>query len=171
MQSRERWFRRTRHVVKSILWREWVHGRKSRDEKLYARRNEGSRGFESFIEVHMAAATKEWIRVAWRKESRKGQISKVEATVLFDKGSVTIGKERYTEWKKGWKKKKKKRKRSWIKDKKELSNNCWQRRSFRVKYQSNVGKKTLAGWNAPHENTVNILIAGANDRNKTMQKD
>ena len=52
----------------------------------------------------MAAATKEWMRVAWRNERRKGQISKVEATVSFDKRSVIIGKEHYTEWKKGWKK-------------------------------------------------------------------
>ena len=52
----------------------------------------------------MAAATKEWIRVAWRNDNRKGQMSKVEATVLFDKGSAIIGRERYTERKKGWKK-------------------------------------------------------------------
>ena len=49
----------------------------------------------------MAAAKKEWIRVAWRNESRKERTSKVEATVSFNKESVIIGKERYTEWKKG----------------------------------------------------------------------
>ena len=49
----------------------------------------------------MAAATKEWIRVAWRNDSRKRQMSKAEATVIFDKGSVIIGRERYTERKKG----------------------------------------------------------------------
>ena len=65
----------------------------------------------------MAAATKEWIRVAWRNESQKEQISlkkeaekamrKVEVTVSFDEGSVIIGEESYTEWKGAWKKLKK----------------------------------------------------------------
>ena len=51
----------------------------------------------------MAAATNEWIRVAWRNEVQKEQISlkkklekgmkKVEVTVSFDEGSVIIGKE------------------------------------------------------------------------------
>ena len=57
----------------------------------------------------MAAAANEWIRAAWRNESQKEQISmkkeaekamrKVEVTVSFDKGSVIIGEESYTEWK------------------------------------------------------------------------
>ena len=65
----------------------------------------------------MAAATNKWIRVAWRNESQKKQISlekkaekamrKIEATVSFDEGSVIIGEESYTEWKEGWKKLKK----------------------------------------------------------------
>ena len=48
-----------------------------------------------------AAAAKDWIGVAWRNESQKEHISrrKVEANVSFDKGSVIIGKESYTEWK------------------------------------------------------------------------
>ena len=62
----------------------------------------------------MAAATNEWIRVAWRNESQMEQISlkngaekamgKVEVTVSFDEGSVIIGEENYTEWKGAWKK-------------------------------------------------------------------
>ena len=62
----------------------------------------------------MAAATNEWIRVAQRNEVQKEQISlkkeaektmrKVEVTVSFDEGSVIVGEESYTEWKKGWKK-------------------------------------------------------------------
>ena len=55
----------------------------------------------------MVAATNEWIRVAWRNEIQKEQISlkkeaekamrKVELTVSFDEGSVIIGEESYTE--------------------------------------------------------------------------
>ena len=58
---------------------------------------------------YMAVATNEWIRVAWRNESQKEQISlkkeaektmrMVEATVSFDESSVIIGEESYTEWK------------------------------------------------------------------------
>ena len=69
------------------------------------------------VACYMAAATKEWIRVAWRNESQKEQISlkkeaekamrKVEVTVSFDEGSVIIGEESYTEWKGAWKKLKK----------------------------------------------------------------
>ena len=65
----------------------------------------------------MAAASNEWIRVAWKNESQKEQISlkkevekamrKVEVTVSFDEGSVIIGEESYTEWKGAWKKLKK----------------------------------------------------------------
>ena len=56
----------------------------------------------------MAAATNEWIRVAWRNESQKEQISlkketektlrKAEETVSFEEGSVIIGEESYNEW-------------------------------------------------------------------------
>ena len=114
-------------AVKSVLWREGFHGRQSSDERLYLKRNEGGRGLKSFKEVYdetktrvacyMAAATNEWIRVAWRNESQKEQISlkkeaekamrKVEVTVSFDEGSVIIGEESYTEWKGAWKKLKK----------------------------------------------------------------
>ena len=65
----------------------------------------------------MAAATNKWVRVAWRNEIRKEQISlekeaekakrKVLANVLFDEESVMIGEKRYTEWNEGWKKLKK----------------------------------------------------------------
>ena len=114
-------------TVKSVLRREGFHGRQSSDERLYLKRNEGGRGLKSFKEVYdetktrvacyMAAATNEWIRVAWRNESRKEQTSlqkeaekamrKVQETVSFDEGSVIIGKESYTEWKGAWKKMKK----------------------------------------------------------------
>ena len=69
------------------------------------------------VACYMAAATNEWIRVAWRNEIQKEQISlkkeaekamrKVEVTVSFDEGSVIIGEESYTEWKEGWEKLKK----------------------------------------------------------------
>ena len=111
-------------AVKSVLWREGFHGRQSSDERLYLKRNEGGRGLKSFKEVYdetktrvacyMAAATNEWIRVAWRNESQKEQISlkkeakkslrKVEVTVSFDEGSVIIGGESYADWKEAWKK-------------------------------------------------------------------
>ena len=65
----------------------------------------------------MAAGTNKWIRVAWRNESQKEQISlkkktekamrKTEVTVSFDERSVIIGEESYTESKEGWKKLKK----------------------------------------------------------------
>ena len=111
-------------TVKSILRRETFHGRQSSDERLYLKRNEGSRGLKSFKEVYnetktrvacyMAAATNEWIRIKWRNESQKEQISlkkeaekamrKVEVTVSFDEGSVIIGEKSYTDWKGTWKK-------------------------------------------------------------------
>ena len=83
---------------------------------------------------YMAAAANKLIRVAWRNESREKQITlkkeaekavrKVEVTVSFDEGSVIIGKESYTEG---------------------INNKAWQRRSFKVKYPSNIVKKNLAG--------------------------
>ena len=58
---------------------------------------------KTILPCYMAAATNEWIRVAWRNEVQKEQISlkkklekgmkKVEVTVSFDEGSVIIGKE------------------------------------------------------------------------------
>ena len=114
-------------IVKSVLRREGFHGRQSSDERLYLKRNEGGRGLKSFKEVYdetktrvtcyMPAATNKWIRVAWKNESQKEQISlkkeaekamrKVEVTVSFDEGCVTIGEESYTEWEGAWKKLKK----------------------------------------------------------------
>ena len=59
----------------------------------------------------MNAATNKLIRVAWNNESQKEQISlkkeakkamrKVKINVSFEEGSIVIGKENYTEWKKG----------------------------------------------------------------------
>ena len=59
----------------------------------------------------MDAATNKLIRVAWNNESQKEQISlkkkakkamrKVKINVSFEEGSIVIGKENYTEWKKG----------------------------------------------------------------------
>ena len=104
-------------TVKSVLRREGFHGRQSSDERLYSKRNECGRGLKSFKEVYdetktrvacyMAAARNKLIRVAWRNESQKEQISfkkeaekamrKVEVTVSFDEGSVIIGEESYAE--------------------------------------------------------------------------
>ena len=114
-------------TVRSVLGREGFHGRQSNDERLYIKRNEGGRGLKSFKEVYdetktrvtcyMPAATNKWIRVAWKNESQKEQISlkkeaekamrKVEVTVSFDEGCVIIGEESYTEWEGAWKKLKK----------------------------------------------------------------
>ena len=99
-------------IVKSVLRREGFHGKQSSDERLYLKRNKGGRGLKSFKEVYdeiktrvtcyMAAATNEWIRVTWRNESQKEQISlkkeagkamrDVEVTVSFDEGSVLLAK-------------------------------------------------------------------------------
>ena len=59
----------------------------------------------------MDAATNKLIRVAWNNESQKEQISlkkeakkamrKIKINVSFEEGSIVIGKENYTEWKKG----------------------------------------------------------------------
>ena len=107
-------------TVKTVLRREGFDGRQSSDERLYLMRNKGSRRLKSFKDVYyetktrvvcyMAAATNKWIRVVWKNQSQKEQISlkkevekamrKVEVTVSFDEGSVIIGQERYTEWKK-----------------------------------------------------------------------
>ena len=72
-------------TVKSVLRREGFHERQSSNERLYSKRNEGSRGLKSFKQVYdvaktrvacyMAAATNEWIRVAWRNEIQKEQTS------------------------------------------------------------------------------------------------
>ena len=111
-------------TVKSLLGEEEFHGRQRSDERLYLKRNEEGRGLKSFKEVYdetetrlacyMVAAINEWIRVAWRNESQKEQISlkkeakkslrKVKVTVSFDEGSVIIGGESYTDWKEAWKK-------------------------------------------------------------------
>ena len=91
-------------TVKSVLRREGFHGRQSSDERLNLKTKEGGRGLKSLKEVYgetktrvacyMVAATNEWIRVAWRNESQKEQISlkkeaektmrKVEVTESFD---------------------------------------------------------------------------------------
>ena len=72
-------------TVKSVSQREGFHGRQSNNERLYLMRNKDGRGLKSFKEVYnetktrvacyMAAATNKWIRVAWRNESQKEQIS------------------------------------------------------------------------------------------------
>ena len=110
-------------IVKGLLRREGFHGRQSSDERLYAKRRDGGRGLKSFKEVYnetktwvacyMATSTNEWIRLAWRNETRKEQTSLkkeaekamrgIDAIVSFDEGAVTIGEERTTEWKAGWK--------------------------------------------------------------------
>ena len=126
-----------------------------KDERLYSKRNEGGRGLKTFKEVYdetktrvayyMATATNEWIWVAWRNESQKEQISlkkeaekavrKVEVTVSLDEESVINGEERsYTEWKEGWKKLKK----ILIEGQKRNKQRVRQRRSFKVKYSSNI---------------------------------
>ena len=60
--------------MKSVLRRQGFHGRQSRHETLYSKKKKGGRGFKSFEEIYndtktrmacyMAAATKEWIKVA-----------------------------------------------------------------------------------------------------------
>ena len=107
-----------------MLRREGFHGRQSSDERLYAKRSDASRGLKSFKEVYderksrvacsMVISTNDWIRLSWRNEIHKEQTSlKKEAekamrgadtVVSFDEGAVTIGEERTTEWKAGWKK-------------------------------------------------------------------
>ena len=39
-------------TVESVLQRERFHGRQSSDERLYLKRNEGSRGLKSFKKVY-----------------------------------------------------------------------------------------------------------------------
>ena len=73
------------NLVKSVLRREGFHERQSSDERLYLKRNEGGRGLKNFKEVYdetkirgacyMAVATNKWIRVVWKNESQKEQIS------------------------------------------------------------------------------------------------
>ena len=148
-------------TVKSLLRKERFHGRQSSDERLYLKRNEGGRRLKSFKEVYnetktrvaccMAAATNEWMRVAWRNEIQKQQISlkkeaekamrKVGVIVSFDEGSVDIGEKSYTEWTEGLKKLKK----ILTDGQNGIRNKVWLRKSFTVKYPSNIVKKTLAG--------------------------
>ena len=58
MQSRKRCFRRIRYIVNSVLRKEGFHGRQSRDEALYSKRNKGSRGFKSFEEFYNEIKTR-----------------------------------------------------------------------------------------------------------------
>ena len=61
----------------------------------------------------MATSTNEWIRLAWRNETRKEKTSLkkeaekamrgIDAVASFDEGVVMIGEEHITEWKAGWK--------------------------------------------------------------------
>ena len=46
-------------IVKSVLRREGFHGRQSRNERLYSKRNEGGKGLKSFDEVYNEAKL-EW---------------------------------------------------------------------------------------------------------------
>ena len=114
-------------IVKGVLRREGFHGRQSSDERLYVKRSDGGRGLESFKEVYdetktqvaccMTTSTNEWIRLAVRNETHKEPTSLkkemekamrgIDAVVSFDEGVVTIGEERTTELKAGWKKLKK----------------------------------------------------------------
>ena len=106
-------------IVKGALRREGFHGRQSSDERVYMKRKDGGRGLKSFKEVYdetktriawyMASTTNEWIKLAWKNESRKEQTSvkkeaervmrNVNAEVSFEEGSVIIEGERYTDWK------------------------------------------------------------------------
>ena len=66
------------------------------------------------VACYMATSTNEWIMATWRNEIRKEQTSlkreaeeamrNVNSVVSFDEASVTIGQEKYTDWKMGWKK-------------------------------------------------------------------
>ena len=114
-------------IVKSVLRREGFHGRQSSDERLYSKRNDGGKGLKSFKEVydetkrivacHMDLSTNKWIQSAWINETCKEQTSltkeaekamrSVNANMAFNKGSMTIDEEQYTEWKAAWKKLKK----------------------------------------------------------------
>ena len=64
------------------------------------------------------------------------------------------------------------KKRSWMMDKKGINNKVWLR-SSKVKYQRNIVKNTMAGWNLTlipgkhHQSRT----TGANDRTKSMKKD
>ena len=80
---------------------EEFHGRQSSDERLYSKRSKGGRGLKSFKEVYvetktwvacyMAAAKSEWIRIAWRNESQKEQISlKKEVEKAMKKVEVIV---------------------------------------------------------------------------------
>ena len=72
-------------IVKGVLRREGFHGRQSSDERLHMKRSDGGRGLKSLKEVcdetrtravcYMATSTNEWIRLAWRNETRKEQTS------------------------------------------------------------------------------------------------
>ena len=62
----------------------------------------------------MATSIDEWIKVAWKNEMSKGQISqkrkaeaamrKMEVVATFGEGYVKIDQERYVDWKEAWKK-------------------------------------------------------------------
>ena len=92
-------------IVKSVLQREGFHGKQSSDDRLYSKQKKGGRELKSFRKVYdgtnnrvpcyMAAATNELVRVSWRNEIRKEQISlkKEPKKVSFDEGSVVIGEE------------------------------------------------------------------------------
>ena len=72
-------------IVKGALRREGFHGRKSSDKRLYMKRKDGGRGLKSVKEVYdekttriacyMASMTNEWIKLAWKNESRREQTS------------------------------------------------------------------------------------------------
>ena len=66
---------------------------------------------------------------------------KVGVIVSFDEGSVDIGEKSYTEWTEGLKKLKK----ILTDGQNGIRNKVWLRKSFKVKYPSNIVKKTLAG--------------------------
>ena len=79
-------------------------------------------------------------QISLKKEAEKA-MRKVGVTVSFDEESVNIGEKSYTEWTEGFKKLKK----ILTDGQKGIRNEVWLRKSFKVKYPSNIVKKTLAG--------------------------
>ena len=120
--SRKRELEELNKIVKNAFRSKGFYGRQSSDERLYSKRNDDGRGLKSFKEIYdetktrmacyMAMSKNDWIVSAWRNEIHKEQGSRkreaenvminVNEGVEFDKESVLINEERYTESKLGW---------------------------------------------------------------------